>query len=144
MEEDILDAPESAVLHLLMDESFEFRLVDFNVHGGRPPAESLDGSRQLRSFLTRDRHGGRSAPVWSVATITVTGEQRKVVDEGIRLGLVRNEREAAETGLAKLRERVNEEVTVARFKQKAEEEAERERIVANQFSLFGDSSSDSD
>ena len=74
--------------------------------------------------------------------ITVTGEQRKVVDEGIRLGLVRNEREAAETGLAKLRERVNEEVTVARFKQKAEEEAERERIAANQFSLFGDSPSD--
>ncbi len=33
-----------------------------------------------------------------MATITVTGEQRKVVDEGIRLGLVRNEREAAETG----------------------------------------------
>ena len=47
-------------------------------------------------------HGGRSAPEWGVATITVTGEQRKVVEEGIRLGLVRNEREAAETGLAAL------------------------------------------
>jgi len=77
-----------------------------------------------------------------VATITVTGDQRKVVDEGIRLGLVRNEREAAETGLATLREKVNEEVTIARLKLKAEEEAERERIAANQFSLFGDSPSD--
>ncbi len=77
-----------------------------------------------------------------MATITVTGDQRKVVDEGIRLGLVRNEREAAETGLATLREKVNEEVTIARLKLKAEEEAERERIAANQFSLFGDSPSD--
>jgi len=74
--------------------------------------------------------------------ITVTGEQRKVVDEGIRLGLVKNEREAAETGLATLRERVKEEVTVARLKHETEKEAERERIAANQFSLFGDSPSD--
>ncbi len=77
-----------------------------------------------------------------MATITVTGEQRKVVEEGIRLGLVRNEREAAETGLAALRERVKEEVTVARLKHEAEEAAERERIAANQFPLFGDSPSD--
>jgi len=74
--------------------------------------------------------------------ITVTGEQRKVVDEGIRLGLVKNEREAAETGLATLREKVKEEVTVARLKHETEKEAERERIAANQFSLFGDSPSD--
>ncbi len=74
--------------------------------------------------------------------ITVTGEQRKVVDEGIRLGLVKNEREAVETGLATLRERVKEEVTVARLKQETEEAAERERIAANQFSLFGDLPSD--
>ncbi len=76
-----------------------------------------------------------------MATITVTGEQRKVVDEGIRLGLVRNEREAVETGLATLRERVKEEVVVAKLKQEAEEAAERERLAANQFSLFGDSPS---
>lgn len=77
-----------------------------------------------------------------MATITVTGEQRKVVDEGIRLGLVKNEREAVETGLVTLRERVKEEVTVTRLKQEAAEEAERERIAANQFSLFGDFPSD--
>ncbi len=79
---------------------------------------------------------------WGVATITVTGEQRKVVDEGIRLGLVRNEKEAAETGLATLRERVKEEMTAARLKQEVDEATERERIAANQFSLFGDSPSD--
>lgn len=77
-----------------------------------------------------------------MATITVTGEQRKVVDEGIRLGLVRNEKDAAETGLAALRERVKEEVTEARLKHEAEEQAERDRTAANQFSLFGDLPSD--
>ncbi len=78
----------------------------------------------------------------SVATITVTGEQRKVMDEAIRLGLVKNDLGGAETGLATLRERVKEEVTVTRLKHEAEEKAERERIAANQFSLFGDFSSD--
>ena len=79
----------------------------------------------------------------NVATITVSREQWKVVEEAIRLGLVVGEREAVEMGLATLRDRVKQEVTAVRLKQEADEQTERERIAANQFSLFGDTSSES-
>lgn len=67
-------------------------------------------------------------------TVTITGEQQKVMDGGIRLGIIKGEREALETGFSALREHVKEKnVQLA-----AAEKAELGRIAANQFSLFGD------
>ena len=73
-----------------------------------------------------------------MAMVTITGEQRKVLDEAARLKLISSDREAFETGLFTLREQVKARVSADRAKQEAEEQAERERIAANQFSLFGE------
>lgn len=77
-----------------------------------------------------------------MAMVTITGEQRKVLDEAGRLKLVSSDREAVEIGLFTLREQVKARVSVDRAKQEAEERAELERIAANQFSLFGDTPSE--
>ncbi len=77
-----------------------------------------------------------------MALVTITGEQRKVLDEAMRLELISSDREAVETGLFALREQVKQLVSADRAKLEAEELAERERIAANQFSLFGETPSD--
>lgn len=77
-----------------------------------------------------------------MAMVTVTGEQRKVLDEAVRLKLISSDREAVETGLFTLREQVKQRVSAGRAKLEAEEQAELERIAANQFSLFGETPSD--
>ncbi len=78
-----------------------------------------------------------------MAMVPISGEQRKVIDEAARLKLISSDREAVEIGLLTLREQVKERVSADRAKQEAEQQAERERIAANQFSLFGDTPSDS-
>ncbi len=66
--------------------------------------------------------------------VSITGEQQKVMDEALRLGVIRAEKEALEAGFAALRQQVKEKnLEVA-----AAEQAELDRIAANQFSLFGD------
>ncbi len=77
-----------------------------------------------------------------MALVTITGEQRKVLDEAVRLKFVSSDREAVETGLFTLREQVKQRVSADRAKLEAEEPAELERIAANQFSLFGETPSD--
>jgi len=77
-----------------------------------------------------------------MAMVTITGEQRKVLDEAVRLKLISSDREAVETGLFTLREQVKQRVSADRAKLEAEEQAELERIAANQFSLFGETPSD--
>ena len=77
-----------------------------------------------------------------MALVTITGEQRKVLDEAVRLKFVSSDREAVETGLFTLREQVKQRVSADRAKLEAEEQAELERIAANQFSLFGETPSD--
>jgi len=77
-----------------------------------------------------------------MAMVTITGEQRKVLDDAARLKLIASDREAVETGLFSLREQVKARVFADRAKLEAEEQAERELIAANQFSLFGDNPSE--
>jgi len=69
--------------------------------------------------------------------VSITGEQQKVMDEALRLGVIGVEREALEAGFAALRERVKQK----NLELAAAEQAELDRIAANQFSLFGEESS---
>ncbi len=66
--------------------------------------------------------------------VSITEEQWKVMDKALRLGVIGAEKEALETGFTALREQVKEK----NLELAAAEQAELDRIAANQFSLFGD------
>ncbi len=76
-----------------------------------------------------------------MAMVTITGEQRKVLDEAARLKLISSDRGSRNWAFHSPRQ-VKARVSSDRAKQEAEEQAELERIAANQFSLFDDTPSE--
>ncbi len=100
--------------------------------------QSFGTSLPLNNRMVASESGPIKEGTSVMAMVTITGEQRKVLDEAARLKLISSDREAFETGLFTLREQVKARVSADRAKQEAEEQAERERIAANQFSLFGE------